>query len=97
MTKWLDHHYDYDDPPKQKSGPDNRDLIQAGEGSVNKRREQRQKKLKAALEADMSKQAAKEAERAKGTLELCRVCKKFFRTPLENVSICPTCEAVNKC
>jgi hypothetical protein len=97
-SKWLDHHYDYDDPPKQASGPAEQAPAPAGfrivtvRECVSKVREKAPGKWETIRAAKRAKEAA---EQAKGRLAICKFCRESFRTTSEEVGICvcPSCRS----
>jgi hypothetical protein len=96
-NKWLDQHYDYDDPPTQASGP--AEHISAPDGfrvfSVRERAPKPLGKWDIIREAKRKKYAT---EMAKGRLEICSDCKEFFRSnsPAVGRCVCPSCQNKTK-
>lgn len=98
-NKWLDYHYDHNDPPTQASGPADQTPVPNGfHGfrifTVKERVFKARSKEPGKWETIRATIRAKEkADQAKGRLTICKFCREFFRTTSEEVgvSVCPAC------
>lgn len=107
-SKWLDYHYDYDDPQKQASGPADAELsalsrflfgASAPDGfrifTIKERVFKAPEKWLTIQAAECAKEAA---EQAKGRMDFCSVCKETFMANSQEVGIfvCPGCRSRSK-
>ena len=102
-SKWLDYHYDYDDPPEQASGSADTELSELWELSrfyfgesapagfrifeIKEHVSQAPERVRQKWKAAEEADRAIAAERAKGRLEICKFCREFFRTASEEVGV----------
>lgn len=96
-NKWLDYHYDYDDPPTQASG--SAEPATAADGFRIFKIRDRVPKAPGKWEMIRTAKREKEAaERAKGRTDCCSLCKGLFRSSSQEVGIfvCPKCQSKPK-
>ena len=96
-NKWLDNHYDYDDPPPQASGPTEQASTPDGFRvfTIKARVPRAPGKWETIRAAKRAKEAA---EHAKGRMDFCSVCKESFisNSPEVGIFVCPKCQSKTK-